>query len=314
MNENTVEQPAVKRLERSRSDRMLAGVCGGLARYFDINPAFYRVGFVVLTLIGGAGILIYAAAALVIPDEGEEDSVASAALRDRRDRPWPLIGLGLVAVAMLVLLSRVSVWPHGDAAWILLLIAGGIVLTIAHRPSGESAEGATAAEAPTEPGAPVPEQARPLRRTRRVAWVIGTVFGIVLAFVLVAAAIFAAVFRVHVENGIGDQAYHVTDARDLRSSYELGIGDLRVDLGDLKVPPGETHVTGRVDVGRLLVVVPPNVALRVRADADFGTVGLLGSSSDGRKVDRSLDESGGRVLVLDAHVGAGSVHIDRAVR
>src|SRR6187399_1219403 len=117
MNETTVEQPAAKRLERTRSDRMLAGVCGGLARYFDIHPAFYRVGFVVLTLIGGAGILIYAAAALVIPDEGEEDSVASAALRERRDRPWPLIGLGLVAVAMLVLLSRVSVWPHGDAAW-----------------------------------------------------------------------------------------------------------------------------------------------------------------------------------------------------
>jgi phage shock protein PspC (stress-responsive transcriptional regulator) len=312
VNENTVEQPAVKRLERSRSDRMLAGVCGGLARYFDINPAFYRVGFVVLTLIGGAGILIYAAAALVIPDEGEEDSVASAALRERRDRRWPLIGLGLLAVATLVLLSRVSVWPHGDAAWILLLIAGGIILTIAHRPAGERA--VSVGEAPTEPGTSVSEPARPLRRTRRVARVIGTVFGIALAFVLVAAAIFAAVFRVHVENGIGDQTYHVSSVSDLRSSYELGIGDLRLDLGDLKVPVGETHVTGRVDVGRLLVVVPPNVALRVRADADFGTVDLLGSSSDGRKVDRSLDERGGRVLVLDAHVGAGTVHIDRAVR
>ena len=68
---------------------MLAGVCGGLARYFGIHPAFYRVGFVVLALIGGAGILIYLAAALVIPDEGKEDSIASAALRERRDRPWP---------------------------------------------------------------------------------------------------------------------------------------------------------------------------------------------------------------------------------
>ena len=57
MSEHTVEGPAVKRLERSRDDRMLAGVCGGLARYFGIHPAFYRVGFVVLTLIGGAGIL-----------------------------------------------------------------------------------------------------------------------------------------------------------------------------------------------------------------------------------------------------------------
>ena len=96
MSEHTVEGPAVKRLERSRSDRMLAGVCGGLARYFEIHPAFYRVGFVVLTLIGGAGILIYLAAALVMPDEGKEDSIAAEALRESRDRPWPLIGLGLL--------------------------------------------------------------------------------------------------------------------------------------------------------------------------------------------------------------------------
>jgi len=64
---HTLENGAAKRLERSRSDRMVAGVCGGLARYFDIHPAFYRVGFVVLTLLGGAGLLIYLAAALVIP-------------------------------------------------------------------------------------------------------------------------------------------------------------------------------------------------------------------------------------------------------
>src|SRR2546428_13583480 len=93
MSEHITEQPAVKRLERSRSDRMLAGVCGGLARYFDIHPAFYRVGFVVLTLLGGAGILIYIAAALVMPDEGKEDSVATAALRNRRERPRPLHGV-----------------------------------------------------------------------------------------------------------------------------------------------------------------------------------------------------------------------------
>ena len=103
---DTPEIPEIRRLQRSRSDRMLAGVSGGLARYFEIHPAVFRVGFVVLTLLGGAGILIYAAAALVMPDEGKEDSIATAALRDRRDRPWPLIGLGLLAVAGAVLLSR----------------------------------------------------------------------------------------------------------------------------------------------------------------------------------------------------------------
>src|SRR5262249_47903830 len=137
MSEHSAEQPAGKRLERSRSDRMFAGVCGGLARYFGIHPAFYRVGFVVLALLGGAGILIYLAAALVIPDEGKEDSIASAALRERRDHPLPLIGLGIAAVAAAVLLSRISFWPRGDAAWVLVLIVGGAVFLLTRRRGDE---------------------------------------------------------------------------------------------------------------------------------------------------------------------------------
>lgn len=312
MDETTVEQPAVKRLERSRSDRMLAGVCGGLARYFDIHPAFYRVGFVVLTLIGGAGILIYIAAALVIPDEGEADSIASAALRERRERPWPLIGLAFVAVAGLVLLSRVSIWPHGDVAWFLLLIAGVIILHLARRAPTEPKPEATPSTASTASTAPT--TSRPLRRTRRVAKAVALTLGVLLALLLVATAIFAAVFHVHVENGVGEKTYRVVDARDLRSSYDLGIGDLRLDLSDLKLPPGETHVHGSVDVGRLLVVVPRNVALQVRSKAELGTVKLLGNSNAGREVDKSVEQSGKRVLVIDAHVGAGSVHVERAVR
>ena len=57
MSEHTTQIPEIRRLQRSRSDRMLAGVSGGLARYFEIHPAVFRVGFVVLTLLGGAGIL-----------------------------------------------------------------------------------------------------------------------------------------------------------------------------------------------------------------------------------------------------------------
>jgi phage shock protein PspC (stress-responsive transcriptional regulator) len=134
MSEHTTHIPEVRRLERSRSDRMLAGVSGGLARYFEIHPAVFRVGFVVLTLLGGAGILIYAAAALVIPDEGKEDSIATAALRNRRDRPWPLIGLGLLAVAGAILLSRATLWPDGDSWW-LFLVAGVVILWLTRNPS-----------------------------------------------------------------------------------------------------------------------------------------------------------------------------------
>ncbi len=70
----------------------------------------------------------------------------------------------------------------------------------------------------------------------------------------------------------------------------------------------------RVDVGRLVLLVPRDAALRVHTDADFGTADLLGRSADSREVDRSVDEPGKRVLDLDAHVGAGSLHVERAVR
>src|SRR5204862_4394496 len=129
MTENIASEPSVKRLERSRSDRMLAGVCGGLARYFEIHPAVYRVGFVVLTLLGGAGFIIYVAAALVIPKEGEEDSFATAILRQRRERPWPVIGLGLVGIVLASWLAKASLWPHGDA-WFLFLVLGAAILWI----------------------------------------------------------------------------------------------------------------------------------------------------------------------------------------
>jgi phage shock protein PspC (stress-responsive transcriptional regulator) len=118
-----------KELRRSRNDRMLAGVCGGLARYFDVNPTFYRVGFVVLTLLGGAGLLIYGAALLVMPDEGQDESIASEVLRDRRQRPWALVGLALSGVAAIVLLSRLSFHIHsGIGFWIVVLIAGAALL------------------------------------------------------------------------------------------------------------------------------------------------------------------------------------------
>ena len=138
MSEHTTHIPEIRRLERSRSDRMLAGVSGGLARYFEIHPAVFRVGFVVLTLLGGAGILIYAAAALVMPDEGKDDSIATAALRNRRDRPWPLIGLGLLAVAGAILLSRATLWPDGDSWW-LFLLAGVLILWITRQPAADPA-------------------------------------------------------------------------------------------------------------------------------------------------------------------------------
>jgi phage shock protein PspC (stress-responsive transcriptional regulator) len=306
MSEHTTHTNPVtelRRLERSRSDRMLAGVSGGLARYFDIHPAVFRVGFVVLTLLGGAGILIYAAAALVMPDEGKQDSVATAALRNRRDHPWPLIGLGLVAVGGAALLSRITFWPDGGF-WVLLLVAGALILWVTrHSP----------ADAPATDGE-VPARRRP-SVLRRTLVTVGVVVATLLATALVAAAAAIAVFDVDLDHGIGDRTYVVTTTEELRDEYRLSVGTLDLDLRSLELPAGETHVDARVDIGDLLVMVPADVALQVRATAEVGDISLPdGTGGDGRNVESAVTESGDRVLVLDASVGAGSIRIERALR
>ena len=57
-----------KRLYRSRNDRKLAGVCGGIAEYYGWDPTLVRVAWIVLTLLGGSGILIYLILWLVMPE------------------------------------------------------------------------------------------------------------------------------------------------------------------------------------------------------------------------------------------------------
>ncbi|MCS6839531.1 MAG: PspC domain-containing protein [Roseiflexus sp.] len=58
------------RLVRSKSDRMIAGVCGGLARYFNIDPVIVRLVFVLAVLFGGVSPLIYVVLWIVMPEEG----------------------------------------------------------------------------------------------------------------------------------------------------------------------------------------------------------------------------------------------------
>src|SRR6478752_226317 len=133
MSEYTTPTPLVKRLERSSDAKILAGVAGGLGRYFDLAPAVFRLGFVVLTLLGGAGILVYIAAVLVMPKEGEESSIAEDILKKRRDHPARLVALGLVAVAILSILANADTWPSAGTAWFLVIVAGIILLWTSRR-------------------------------------------------------------------------------------------------------------------------------------------------------------------------------------
>jgi phage shock protein C len=65
-----------KRLVRSTKGQWVAGVCAGLGESFNVDPNLVRLVFAVLTIFGGAGILIYLAAWIILPEEGEDTSIA----------------------------------------------------------------------------------------------------------------------------------------------------------------------------------------------------------------------------------------------
>ena len=58
-----------KRLTRVEEGKMLCGVCAGIGKYFNIDPTLVRLGFVILSYFGGSGMLVYFAAAVIIPKE-----------------------------------------------------------------------------------------------------------------------------------------------------------------------------------------------------------------------------------------------------
>jgi len=64
-----IQKEGPKRLKRSVSDKMLAGVCGGLADYFEIDPTIARLLFVLAVFIGGTGVLAYLIMWIIVPKE-----------------------------------------------------------------------------------------------------------------------------------------------------------------------------------------------------------------------------------------------------
>lgn len=71
-----------KRLYRSRTDRVLWGVCGGLAKYFDIDPTIVRVIAVLLIFADGLGILAYIIMAIIVPLEGSKVATPREAVKE----------------------------------------------------------------------------------------------------------------------------------------------------------------------------------------------------------------------------------------
>ena len=154
-----------KRLYRSRSDRMIWGVCGGLAQYFDIDPTIVRIVFVLLAFANGLGILAYIILAIVVPLEGskagapketirknveeikktaselgseirstfagEDTSEEMGKTRQRRN----MLGIILIVLGVLILMGSLNLfwWFRWGYLWPLILVAAGVIIIFSTR-------------------------------------------------------------------------------------------------------------------------------------------------------------------------------------
>jgi phage shock protein PspC (stress-responsive transcriptional regulator) len=326
----TTAAPPPRRLYRTRDDRVIGGVCGGIARYFNIDPVLVRVGAVALAVLGGAGVLAYLAAVLLIPKEGEGGQPPEAPNRGLVvtgavllvvavcvvlpfqggwGPGWGLVPLGLVALAGLLVWRVASGQrPEGDARAVLRAMALGLALIALCFVLAIS--GAWAAAAGGN----------------------GVVAGIVLAagIVLIAGAFFGSWARwlilpalavalpagvvaaadLDVRGGTGEVTYRPASTAEVHDSYRLGVGHLVVDLRDARLTPGDHRIKIRLGVGGAELLVPRGVCVSTGNHVGIGGTSVFNRDGGGIDTDwtdeRRAPEGTPRVVV-DGDIGIGAL-------
>ena len=116
------------RLERSRHDRWIAGVAGGIGHHIGVQPSIVRVALVVLSFAAGFGLIIYVLTWLLAPLEAESDGAEAPPRRIRLPSAGRAIGIGLVIVGVLALLWIAGLWFEGNFVWPVVLAAIGFAV------------------------------------------------------------------------------------------------------------------------------------------------------------------------------------------
>lgn len=135
------------RLYRSLDNRMVAGVCGGLGSYLNVDATFIRLLFVLLLFGSDFGFILYLILWILIPEEGKAygfkeetigDRVKSMgddiqqAVREPHPQAGVILGIGLIAIGGFLFLDQMNFtwmrWLEFDILWPVLLVVGGFVL------------------------------------------------------------------------------------------------------------------------------------------------------------------------------------------
>ena len=325
--------PGPRRLYKSSDDRMIAGVCAGIAQYFGIDPVIVRVIAVALVFAGGAGLLAYVAAWLLVP---EQDAAPGAG----PGRTATIVG----AIALVLAVCALPFWggPFGDFHWagpfVSLVFIGLAGLGIWYLASGEPPSAGGARDILRRAGFGLALLAVCGILAIAGAWATAAGGGVLVAAVVIIAGLWlvAAAFvggarwlilpalalalpagvvsaaNVDVDGGVGDREYRPLAAAEVRDAYHLGIGRLVVDLRDVKLPPGDHRMKVDLGVGQAVLVVPEDVCVTSAAHAGAGQVTVFDHGSGGLDVDWQDDRRalpGTTRLVVDGDIGVGQLAV-----
>lgn len=331
MNETTEQlPPEPRRLVRVREGRVIGGVCAGLGRYFNVDPIIFRIGAIVLTLAGGAGLLAYLAALLLIPAEdgagdpapGRNRWLVIAGVIVLLCISWPfLLGGGLLVAALgiplaFLVAAGVLVWwfvsgegPAGEPGDVAKRALLGIAILavcglIAICGAWAAAAGGETVVAIVVIVAGVAVLAGGFLRP--VRWLVLPAVTLALSAGTVSAA------GIDLDGGVGERDYRPASALDLRDKYELGMGELVVDLRTTDLPPGDTPIELDLGVGEARVIVPRDVCVATDAHVGVGELRTFERNNDGIDVSlEDLPDARPRVtrVLVKADLGVGSLRI-----
>ena len=117
-----------KKLYRSRTNSMIAGLCGGLGEYLNVDPTILRVVAVLLIFADGIGLLAYLVGWILIPRRpGMEAEVVT---EERSELSRLLPGLALIVIGLIFLLNNLVLWFRFSYLWPLVLIVLGVAILI----------------------------------------------------------------------------------------------------------------------------------------------------------------------------------------
>src|SRR4051812_15078068 len=286
--------PARPQLRRSRSDKILGGVSGGLAEYSGVDALLWRVGFVALALAGGAGVVVYLLLWLLMP-AGPTYYGAPAQPRvkapagPRSPVPGMTIAALLIVVGVLALIDRLTGWDFGPRAFLgSALLVVGLGLIAAAFTGGRRARGGLIA------------------------------LGIVLSLALAAASTIPWNDVHGFKGGVGDRDYRPLTADQVRLMYRGGAGDMTVDLSGVDVSTLSGPIATRIEhgLGDVQVRVPVDADVRLTVMSGIGSIDAFGQGSldsgffpgtgPGSWVDDNKPE-----FVIAVHNGAGDVEVSR---